>query len=139
MAYAGQMLEKLLSNVKWARVLLAGVAVPVVANLVLAAAVVVVSEPTFGFGTGIQEFAGQAWFVPALRVLLTALAAAWVARTVGESAATLHGVLVGVVVAAIGLAFSNPFSLRALALFVLTVAAGWSGGLARSSTEKEVA
>jgi hypothetical protein len=137
MAYAGQILEKLLSNVKWARVLLAGVAVPVVANLVLAAAVVVVSDPTFGFGTGIQEFSGQAWFVPALRVLLTALAAAWVARTVGESAATLHGLLV--VVAAIGLAFSNPFSLRALALFVLTVAAGWSGGLARSSTEREVA
>jgi hypothetical protein len=137
MAYAGQILEKPLSNVKWARVLLAGVAVPVVANLVLAAAVVVVSDPTFGFGTGIQEFAGQAWFVPDLRVLLTALAAAWVARTVGESAATLHGLLV--VVAAIGLAFSNPFSLRALALFVLTVAAGWSGGLARSSTEREVA
>jgi hypothetical protein len=137
MAYAGQILEKPLSNVKWARVLLAGVAVPVVANLVLAAAVVVVSDPTFGFGTGIQEFSGQAWFVPALRVLLTALAAAWVARTVGESAATLHGLLV--VVAAIGLAFSNPFSLRALALFVLTVAAGWSGGLARSSTEREVA
>jgi hypothetical protein len=137
MAYAGQILEKPLSNVKWARVLLAGVAVPVVANLVLAAAVVVVSDPTFGFGTGIQEFAGQAWFVPALTVLLTALAAAWVARTVGESAATLHGLLV--VVAAIGLAFSNPFSLRALALFVLTVAAGWSGGLARSSTEREVA
>jgi hypothetical protein len=137
MAYAGQILEKPLSNVKWARVLLAGVAVPVVANLVLAAAVVVVSDPTFGFGTGIQEFSGQAWFVPDLRVLLTALAAAWVARTVGESAATLHGLLV--VVAAIGLAFSNPFSLRALALFVLTVAAGWSGGLARSSTEREVA
>jgi hypothetical protein len=131
----------LLSKVKWMRVLLAGVAVPVVANLVLAVVVVVVSDPTFGFGTRAQELAGQAgaWLMPALTVLLTAFAAAWVARTVEESAATLHGLLVGVIVAAISLAFSNPFSLTTLALFVLTVAAGWSGGLARSSTEEEVA
>ncbi|HEX2054416.1 MAG TPA: hypothetical protein VHJ78_11915, partial [Actinomycetota bacterium] len=119
--------------------LLAGVAVPLLANLVLTAAVVVVSDPIFGFGIRIQEFAGQAWFVPALTVLLTAFAAAWVARTVGESAAALHGLLVGVVVAAISLAFSNQSSLTTLALFVLTVAVGWSGGLARSSTQKEVA
>ena len=59
------------------------------------------------------------------------------ARMVGESAATLHGLLVAV--AAISLAFSNPFSLTTLALFVLTVAAGWSGWLARSSMKKEVA
>jgi putative membrane protein (TIGR04086 family) len=67
-----------------------------------------------------------------LAILLTVYCALRVARKV-ESAAPLHGFLVGLVAALIlfliGLAFTGGLDLVTLVTYVLMVAAGWLGGV----------
>ncbi len=123
----------LVSNVKWGRVVLASIATHLV-NVVLAVVVVFVSTI---LAVGVQAAPDQGsfdarsaqigtWGMP----VLTILTAAWVARTVEPSTATLHGVLVGLLVTIIfGLVFFWPFDLATLALFALMIVAGWLGGL----------
>jgi len=82
------------------------------------------------------------WSTSILAILLTAGGAIWVAHKV-ENGAPLHGLLVGLV-AALMLLITNPnltnffqggyrgrldLLLVALGTFVLTVAAGWLGGI----------
>ena len=59
-------------------------------------------------------------------VILTLAAAVWLARQV-ESAAQIHGLVLGVIVGAPSLIFSRPLSWAALATLILTIGAGWLG------------
>ena len=124
---------KTLSNVRWVRVLLAGVATHV-ANVALSVVLIVAySLLTIGpggppEGDSVDRFAGwvSTWTLP----MLTLLAATWAARGAQPAAALWYGVAVGLLVASIfGLLFFWPNGLPSLALFALTIAAGSAGGL----------
>jgi hypothetical protein len=121
---------------KWGRILLAAVAVPVADLLVITLVVT-----TYAFKLAIQaqgapdqvrisqfaeQFGRSSWLV--IAVLLTLAAAMWVGRS-ERRAAGRHGVVVGVLA---GIATSFPglsLSLQTLGEFGLTVAAGALGGL----------
>lgn len=119
---------------KWGRILLAGIGTSVAVLLVIT---LVVTGYAFKLafearGAPDQTRIGQfgeymgrsTWWI--LQILLTVPAAAWAGRTVQRSQ-KLHGVLVGLVVAATGLAMGSTMSLRTIAEFALTVGAGWLG------------
>jgi hypothetical protein len=121
--------------VKWGRIFFAGVGTFVAVLLVIT---LVVTGYAFKLafevrGTPDQtrigqfaEYLGRSfWWV--LQILLTVPAAAWAVRKV-QISRQLHGVLVGLVVAATGLVMSFTMSVRTIAAFALTVGAGWLGG-----------
>jgi hypothetical protein len=131
---------------KWGRIFLAGIGVPV-------AALLLVTFMTTGYAfklafeaqgapdqTRIGQFAenlGRSyWWV--LQIVLAAPAAAWAVRKV-QSFHQLHGVLIGLVVAATGFAMGFTMSFRTIAAFALTVGAGWLGGAlaARHRTKQD--
>jgi hypothetical protein len=63
--------------------------------------------------------------------VLTFFAAAWTARRTQPATAALHGLLVSFLVAVIfAVVYFGPFSAGGFALFALTLAAGFLGGLA---------
>lgn len=62
-----------------------------------------------------------------LALLATFGAAMWVARKARTSTA-LHGVLVGSIIAVLGLIVAHTFSIHALIEFVATIGSGWLGG-----------
>ena len=120
---------------KWGRILLAGIGTSVAVLLVIT---LVVTGYAFKLAfelrgapdqTRIGQFAeylGRSfWWV--LQILLTVPAAAWAVRKV-QSSHQLHGVLIGLVVAATGFVMGFTMSLRTIAAFGLTVGAGWLGG-----------
>jgi len=76
------------------------------------------------------------WWV--LQILLTVPAAVWAVQKVQRSH-QFHGVLVGLVAAAAGLAIGFTVSVRTMAAFALTVGAGWLGGAmaARRRTDQD--
>jgi hypothetical protein len=133
-----------LSQVRWGRIFLAAAAAAVLSMVLLFLVVTAYAMSLAIQVRGapdqaqIERFASQvgAWLGPALSVLFTVLAAAWAARGVqtGAKGAYLHGLLVGLAVAAIGLiaaaAFGGPASLDIITLagFVLAAAAGLLGG-----------
>ena len=119
---------------KWGRIFLAGIGVPV-------AGLLLVTLMTTGYAfklafevqgspdqTRIGQFAenlGRSyWWV--LQIILTAPAAAWAVRKV-QNSHQLHGVLIGLVVAVTGFAMGFTMSFRTIAAFALTVGAGWLG------------
>lgn len=121
---------------KWGRILLAGIGVPV-------AAVLLVTLLTTGYAcklafevrgapdqARIGQFAGNLgrsyWWI--LQIVLTAPAAAWAVRKV-QGSRLLHGVLVGAIVALAGFAIGFTLSLRTVAECALTVGAGWLGAV----------
>ncbi len=119
------------SHVQWGRVLQAGILVVIldfILGLVwgLLAIQAHIAFQVFIWGTYILEF------------LLIVGGGIWVARKV-ESAAPLHGFLVGLIVALISFLFSfcslfsgqsfGSFVLVVLGYFVLDVAGGWLGGV----------
>jgi hypothetical protein len=121
---------------KWGRILLAAVAVPVADLLVI---ILVVTAYAFKLAIQVQgapdqgritQFAAQfgraSWF--SIAVFLTLVAAMWVGRS-ARGTAVRHGVVVGVL-AGIATAFPGlSLGLRTLGEFGLTVAAGTLGGL----------
>ena len=120
---------------KWGRILVAGIGTSVAVLLVIT---LVVTGYAFKLAfevrgapdqTRIGQFAehlGRSfWWV--LQSLLTVPAAVWAGRKV-QRAHQLHGVLIGLVVAATGLAMGFTMSVRTIAEFALTVGAGWLGG-----------
>lgn len=124
---------KTLSNVRWVRVLLAGVATHV-ANVALSVVLIVAySLLTIGpggphEGGSVDRFAVwvSTWPLP----VLTLLAATWAARGARPAAAIWYGLAVGLLVAGIfGLLFFWPNDLLSLALFFFTIAAGFGGGV----------
>ena len=111
-------------DVRWLRVLLAGVAVHVVGVAVSVALIVAYSVVTAG--ASVDRFAGplSTWILP----VLTLPAAVWAAY--GARRAAVNGLLVGLLVAGmLGGLFFWPNDLRALALFALIIASGLAGGL----------
>ena len=121
---------------KWGRIVLAGIAVPVTA-LLLVTLVTTGYAFTLAFAAHgapdqarIGQFAAYLgrsyWGI--LQILLTVPAAAWAIRKV-QTSHQLHGVLIGLVVAATGFMMSVTISVRTIAVFVLTVGAGWLGGV----------
>jgi hypothetical protein len=130
-------MAKLLSDVRWLRVLVAVVATHA-ANVVLSVVLVVAysllaigpqGDPD---GGSVERFASlfSTWPIP----VLTLVAAIWAARGTRPDMAVWHGLAVGVLVAGIfGLLFFWPNDLQSLALFVLTVAAGLVGGVIRKT------
>lgn len=111
-------------DVRWLRVLLAGVAVHVAGVAVSVALIVAYSVVTGG--ASVDSFAGplSTWILP----VLTLPAAVWAAY--GARRATVNGLLVGLLVAGmLGGLFFWPNDLRALTLFALIIASGLAGGL----------
>ena len=121
---------------KWGRILLAAVVVPVADLLVITLVVTAYAFKLAFQARGapdqvrITQFAEQfgrsSWFV--IAAVLTLLAAAWVAHR-AHRATRRHGAVVGVIA---GITTSFPgftFSLQTLGEFALTVAAGVLGGL----------
>ncbi|ABG05619.1 hypothetical protein Rxyl_2702 [Rubrobacter xylanophilus DSM 9941] len=115
---------KLLSEIRWVRVLAASLAVHL-ANVALAALLVIVYALIAPLaqvdpGAGLAEpLAGRATTWPA--PVLTFFAAAWAARATSGPAALLSGLLVA---AMFGLLYFWPSGPGALAPFALVVAAG---------------
>jgi hypothetical protein len=123
----------LLSNVRWVRVLLAGVATHVVNVVVPVVLIVGYSLLTIG-PAGHPDTGSVNWFANMVSTwtlpLLTLLSAIWVARGARPRAAAWYGLLVGLLVAgSFGLLYFWPNDLPSLALFVLTIAAGFAGGV----------
>jgi hypothetical protein len=111
-------------DIRWLRVLLAGVAVHVVGVAVSVALIVAYSVVTAG--ASVDRLAGplSTWILP----VLTLPAAVWVAY--GARRAAVNGLLVGLLVAGmLGGLFFWPDDLRALALFATIVVFGLAGGL----------
>ena len=111
-------------DVRWLRVLLAGVAVHVVGVALSVALIVAYSVVTAG--ASVDRFAGplSTWILP----VLTLPAAVWVAS--GARRAAANGLLVGLLVAGmLGGLFFWPDDLRAMALFATIVVFGLAGGL----------
>jgi len=117
------------SHLHWVRVLLTGVLI-VILVVILNAVLPVIG---WVWHTTDRQLFYQVvdWSTFVLQLVLTGGGAFWIARKV-EREAPLHGFLVGLVVALIffplSLGFRNP-ALVMLVSFVLTVAAGWLGGV----------
>ena len=120
---------------KWGRILLAAVAVPV-ADLLAITLVVTAYASNLAFKargapdqariTQFAEWFGRSsWFV--IAVILTFLAAAWVVRKANH-APRRHGAVVGVIAGIITSFPGLTFSLQTLGEFAVTVAAGVLGG-----------
>jgi hypothetical protein len=123
----------LLSGVKWVRVLLASVATHVVNVVVSVVLIVAYSLLTIGPG-GHPDTGSVDWFANLVSTwtlpLLTLLSATWAARGARPGAAAWYGLANGLLVAGIfGLLFFWPNDLPSLARFVLTIAAGFVGGV----------
>lgn len=132
----GSDMTTMLQEVRWGWILVAGVAVHAV-QIALATVISVVATTALTLVTqgppdvtwlerllSIASF----WTTPVLTVLLTVVAGLWVAHQVRNGAALLHGVLVGVLVAAVGFSF-QPLNFEAVALALMTIIAGWLGAL----------
>jgi hypothetical protein len=122
-------------KVRWLRVLLAGISAATLATLGVFV-VTAVYATTLTIEGQIQLSVEQisrlaARLAPLLRpvlaVMFTIIGAAWAARRAQPGAATLHGVLVGLIVA-VSVFFGGSAGVEGIVGFVLTVGAGWLGG-----------
>lgn len=119
-----------LSHLHWGRIILTGVLVfilVVILNTVLIWLVGLVVQPDQYLS--VVQIVSWGTFV--LQLLLIVGGGVWIARQV-ERAAPLHGLLMGLFITLIFLSFSMAFRTSALVDlvgFVLTVAAGWLGGV----------
>jgi hypothetical protein len=126
------------SEISWRRVILAGVASPVVGFMFLVLAVTLytvgIALRTGRFDqTIISKFLTQ--IGPSATPIILMITTVWSAMHVSRRATserTLHGSLVGFVAAVpalvIGLVLAGTFDLTVLGLGVLTIAAGYIGG-----------
>jgi|GEM_PF-2507507 hypothetical protein len=128
--------------VHWGRVLLTGVLIVILVVILTTVLFVLASNVWGPLPRTELVYLVTSGSTSLLAILLTAGGAVWVARKV-EREAPLHGFLVGLV-AALMLLITNPnltnffqggyrgrldLLLMALGTFVLTVAAGWLGGI----------
>ena len=131
---------------KWSRIIVAGIGTSVAVFLVITLAA---TGYAFKLAFEVRGAPDQArigqfaahlgrsyWWV--LQILLTVPAAVWAVQKVQRSH-QFHGVLVGLVAAAAGLAIGFTVSVRTMAAFALTVGAGWLGGAmaARRRTDQD--
>jgi signal transduction histidine kinase len=136
-------LKRQLSSVQWRWVILAGVGATAITvvfwALLMFCYAVILAALAHGAPDRDQilGLASQAdWAAPMLTLVLTVVAASWAAHK-ANSQAVLHGVLVGVVSSlsgqAVGSIFDGAPNPWALAMFPLSVSAGWLGGLEAQS------
>src|SRR5260370_5979625 len=120
------------TRVHWGRILLTSILV-VILVIILNTVLSLLASQVWGPPSQAHQIAYlvASWSTFVLQLVLTVGCAVLAARKV-ESGAPLHGLLVGLVVALIffplSLGFRNP-ALVMLVSFVLTVAAGWLGGV----------
>ena len=122
-------------KVRWLSVLFAGIVAGVLATLsiFLVTAVYAMTLTIEGqillSGDVINQLATQLapLLRPVLAVMFTIIGAAWAARRAQPGVATLHGVLVGFIVAA-SVFLTGSVGLEGIVGFVLTIGAGWLGG-----------
>ena len=122
-------------KVRWLSVLFAGIVAGVLATLsiFLVTAVYAMTLTIEGqillSGDVINQLATQLapLLRPVLAVMFTIIGAAWAARSAQPGVATLHGVLVGLIVAA-SVFLTGSVGVEGIVGFVLTVGAGWLGG-----------
>ena len=129
-------MKQKITDLNWPRILIASVLV-IIVDIGLIALIVTGYAFKLGFvahgapdQVRIGEFAarvGPLWG-PILGIFLTFVGAAWVARKVVASP-VVNGVAVGVVLAVVALVFDQAINFATLGAFVLTVIAGWLGGL----------
>ena len=122
-----------LSQIKWGRVTVTALAVYILSFLTIF--IIITGYATYlGFQargapdpTLIASFANQysPWIGPISLILFTLVGAMLMARRV-ENAAPLHGIILGLLTSLINLVFDG-LSLNALAITILTIAAGWLG------------
>ncbi len=128
------------SNIHWKRVLLAGIGITflttvliflVIGMYAMSLAVQAQGAPD---NAKIEAFANQIgqWGTPIIALLLTVVLSAWVARKT-KIAAKLNSIFVGLIGAVtgliVGILLGGTFDWLAVIVFVLTVAAGWLGGV----------
>jgi len=127
-----------IGQIRWRRVLLV-VAAVFVGKWAIVIGVVAVYGFKLGLETGgapdqakIQQFAQRVApvLLPIVAVLLTVVTARWVARKNDAGSSVVNGLTVGVLVAVTTLLLSRSFDARLLASFLVTIGAGWLGGLA---------
>jgi hypothetical protein len=128
----------LLTKVRWGRVLVAGLATHV-ANVVVAVLLIVIytllavgpqREPSGGITDSLASQVAT-WPVP----ILTLFAAAWGVRKARPETASLHGLLVGLLVAIIfAILYFGPSGMWGLLLFTLMIMAGFLGASIGSLT-----
>ena len=122
-------------KVRWLSVFLAGIVSGVLATLgvflvtaAYAAALAIEGQMQLS-GNLISQLAAR--LAPLLRpvvaVMVTIIGAAWAARRAQPGVATLHGVLVGLIVAA-SVFLTGSVGVEGIVGFVLTIGAGWLGG-----------
>ena len=121
------------SHVRWGRVLLTGVLLYILIFIFsLGLSLLLLAFLNWGHVDPHSAFQAFTWITALLVLGVTGYGASRVARKV-ESAAPLHGLLVGLVVALIslllGLVFRREINLVGLVLSVLVVAVGWLGGV----------
>jgi len=120
-----------LSHLHWGRIFLTSLLVVIlviIINTVLIRLALLIWPQSY-LQLNVVRFVSWSTFV--LQFLLTVGGGVWIARNV-ERDAPLHGLLMGLVIALIFLPFSLSFIDPALVVplgFVLTIAAGWLGGI----------
>jgi hypothetical protein len=121
---------------KWGRILVAGIGTYVAMFLVITLVVTgyafklafeVMGPPDQAQISRFAAHLGRSYYW-VLQILVTAPAAAWAVRKV-QSSHQLHGVLIGLVVAATGFVMGFTLSFRTIAEVALTVGAGWLGSV----------
>jgi len=120
------------SHVHWGRVLLTGILVAILVGILGTVLYLLVIHIWSKPDQAQIAYQVAIWSTSILAILFTVGGAVWVARKVA-SGAPLHGFLVGLVAALIlillGPGFGARLDLATLVPFVLTVAAGWLGGV----------
>lgn len=122
-----------LSQIKWGRVILTTVVVYVLSFLTVFLIVTAYASYLAFQARGapdqsmINTFADQyaPWIGAISLIVFTVLGAMWLVRRV-ETAAQLHGMILGVLAGLLNIIFDG-LNLSTLAATLLTVAAGWSG------------
>ena len=148
-----------LADVQWRWVISTGIVVPLLSAMLtlsvnVGCAAIIFSLPDLSKAeiSRITDLCAtiSVWGIVLLVALLTACAAAWVARKVGRDAIT-HGVLIGLVSMLITLILGSISEVRSiftgtardvwnLAVIILTVGAGWLGGIeARAALSRQKA
>lgn len=122
------------TDLEWRQIIVGGIAPHVISTGVLIVAIVSYSFLlAFGPGGGpdpesLQEFntVSGTQLYPLVTILLTVATARWVAQRVDPTAATLHGVAVGLLAGVVGLAFGALDAMMVIR-FICTVGAGVIG------------
>ena len=129
-------MDQSLKEIRWWRIIIGGVLITAAS---FATTALVIASYAFSLGMEthgapdqrlIQEYASHVgpFWTPIVAVVLTFLGSLRVTRGM-KGEAVLHGIILGIVVVLIGAVVGRGFSLHSVLLGILSVAAGWGGGI----------